>query len=140
MAVEAPTPLRVVRHESEQDRWEFVFGEPDPSLRPYVVHYCGYEEETSSFTRRMEAPALHAPLIFNFGPPVAVSAAANAGWHRHEGGCVAGLDDTYALVEGSGRQSGVEVHLTPGGHRARRRGADASPEGPGRLPRRSLRL
>ena len=56
--------------ESEHDRWEMVFGDPDPSLRPFVVHYCGYDEETTSFTRGLEAPSLKAPLIFNFGPPI----------------------------------------------------------------------
>jgi AraC-like DNA-binding protein len=116
MAVEAPTRLRVIRHSSEQDRWEMVFGAPDPRLQPYVVHYCGYDEETASFTRRLEAPGLKAPLIFNLGPPIAVrTSATGAGWHRHPEGFVAGLDDTYALVETSGRQSGVEVYLTPVG-------------------------
>src|SRR5687767_7241694 len=58
MAVQAPTRLRVVRHSTERDRWELVFGGPDPRLRPYVIHYCGYEEETASFTRRLEAAGL----------------------------------------------------------------------------------
>jgi AraC-like DNA-binding protein len=116
MAVEVPTRLRVVRHRSEHDRWEFVFGAPHPRLRPYVVHYCGYEEETTSFRRRLEAPGLHAPLIFNFGPPVAVRTSATAGeWHRHPEGFVAGLDGSYALVESSGSQRGLEVYLTPVG-------------------------
>jgi AraC-like DNA-binding protein len=114
MAVEVPTRLRVVRHASEQDRWELVFGAPDPRLRPYVVHYCGYDEETSTFRRRLEVPAPRAPLIFNFGPPIAVSTpAAEKEWHAD--GFVGGLDDTYALVESSGSQRGVEVYLTPVG-------------------------
>lgn len=115
MAVEAPTRLRVVRHASEHDRWELVFGSPDPRLRPYVVHYCGYDEETSTFRRRIEAPAPRVPLIFNFGPPIRVRAGAGGDWQRHPQGFVAGLDGTYALVESSGSQSGVEVYLTPVG-------------------------
>jgi AraC-like DNA-binding protein len=116
MAVAAPTPLRVVRHESEHDRWEMVFGNPDPRLRPYVVHYCGYDEETTTFLRRIEAPALHAPLIFNFGPPISVrEETTRETWTSHADGFVAGLHDTYALVESTGRQSGVEVYLTPVG-------------------------
>jgi AraC-like DNA-binding protein len=115
MAVAAATPLRVVRHESERDRWEMVFGSPDPRLRPYVVHYCGYSEETT-FLRRVEAAGLRAPLIFNFGPPVAVrQPTAEGGWAQHAEGFVGGLHDTYALVESTGRQSGVEVYLTPVG-------------------------
>lgn len=116
MAVESPTKLRVIRHESEHDRWEIVLGNPDPRLLPYVVHYCGYDEETATFTRRMEAPGMRAPLIFNFGPPinVKVSGGGNEWLHQPEG-FVAGLDDTYALVESSGSQCGVEVYLTPVG-------------------------
>jgi AraC-like DNA-binding protein len=116
MAVEVPTRLRVVRHISERDRWEMVFGVPDPRLRACVIRYCGYDEETASFTRRLEAAGLHAPLIFNFGPPIAVRTSASGDeWQRHGTGFVAGLDDTYALVESSGSQSGLEVCLTPVG-------------------------
>jgi AraC-like DNA-binding protein len=116
MVVEAPTRLRVVRHSSEGDRWELVFGAPDPRLHSYVIHYCGYHEETTSFRRRIEAAGLRAPLIFNFGPPIAVRAPLRAGeWQRHPDGFVAGLDDTYALVESAGSQRGLEVYLTPVG-------------------------
>jgi AraC-like DNA-binding protein len=116
MAVEAPSRLRVIRHQSEHDRWEQVFGDPDPRLQPYVVHYCGYEEVTSTFTRRLEAPGPHAPLIFNFGPPLAVSGPRDAGdWQLLEEGLVGGMHDTFALVETGGSQSGVEVYLTPVG-------------------------
>ncbi len=38
-----------------------------------------------------------------------------AEWQSHANGFVAGLDDSYALVETSGSQSGVEVYLTPVG-------------------------
>lgn len=116
MAVEAPSRLRVIRHSSEQDRWELVFGAPDPRLRPYVIHYCGYDEETTSFWRRIEPAGLRAPLIFNFGPPIAVRTSATGGsWERQADGFVAGLNGTYALVESAGSQSGVEVYLTPVG-------------------------
>jgi AraC-like DNA-binding protein len=116
MTVAAPTPLRVVRHESESDRWEMVFGAPDPRLRPYVIHYCGYDEQTASFQRRIEAPAPRAPMIFNFGPPISVrEPTAGGGWETPGGGFVAGLHDTYALVESTGSQSGLEVYLTPVG-------------------------
>jgi AraC-like DNA-binding protein len=116
MAVEAPTRVRVVRHSSKRDRWELAFGRPDPRLCPYVIHYCAYDEETTTFRRRLEAPGLRAPLIFNFGPPIAVRTPTAGGeWQRHAEGFVAGLHDTYALVESSGRQSGFEVYLTPVG-------------------------
>jgi AraC-like DNA-binding protein len=116
MAVQAPARLRVISHESEHDRWQLVFGDPDPRLRPYVVHYCAYDEETTTFTRRIEAPDLRAPLIFNFGPPIAVGTPAQGGdWRLMDEGFVAGLHDTHALVETCGSQSGVEIYLTPVG-------------------------
>jgi AraC-like DNA-binding protein len=116
MAVQAPSRLRVIRHESEADRWEFVFGDPDPRLHPYVIHYCGYDEETSTFTRRLEVPGSRAPLIFNFGPPIAVRTTVEDGdWRLLDEGFIGGLHDTYALVETGGRQSGAEVYLTPVG-------------------------
>jgi AraC-like DNA-binding protein len=116
MAVEAPTRLQVIRHVSEHDRWELVLGSPDPRLRPYVIHYCGYDEETTSFTRRIEAAGLRAPLIFNFGAPISVRTSASLSeWNRQADGFVAGLDGSFALVESSGSQSGVEVYLTPVG-------------------------
>jgi AraC-like DNA-binding protein len=116
MAVQAPSRLRVIRHESDADRWERVLGDPDPRLRPYVVHYCGYEEVTSTFTRRLEAPAPYAPLIFNFGPPLGVSAPRDGvDWQLLHDGLMAGMHDTYALVDSGGSQSGLEVYLTPVG-------------------------
>jgi AraC-like DNA-binding protein len=114
-AVAAPQHLRVVRHEDEHDRWEFVFGDPDPRLRPYVVHYCGYDEETATFTRRIEAPGLRAPLIFNFGPQLAVRSPRDRDWRLLDDGLIAGMHDSYALVETGGRQSGLEIYLTPVG-------------------------
>jgi AraC-like DNA-binding protein len=117
MALEAATRLRVVRHSSHQDRWEMVFGAPHPRLRPYIIHYCGYDE-TTSFRRRLEAAGLRAPLIFNFGPPIAVRTSTTAKqWVRQPDGFVAGLDDGPALVESSGSQRGLEVYLTPVGAR-----------------------
>jgi AraC-like DNA-binding protein len=93
-----------------------VYGPPDPRLRPYVIHYCGYAEETASFTRRIEAAGLRTPLIFNFGPPVSVRTSATGGeWVRHPDGFIGGLSDSYALVESTGSQSGLEVYLTPVG-------------------------
>jgi hypothetical protein len=95
-AVEGPTRLRVVRHSSAHDRWELVFGTPHARLRRYVIHYCGYNEQTTSFRLRIELAGLRVLLIFNFGPPVAVRTSATAaGWDRHTSGFVAGLDGTY---------------------------------------------
>ncbi len=116
MAVRTPS-LRVLRHESEHDRWELVIGEPHPGLRRHVARYCGYEEVTRSFARRLEPPGVRVPLIVNLGPSLAVRTAGDGAWHDHEHGFVAGLHDTYAVTDSGGKQAGVQVDLTPVGAR-----------------------
>jgi AraC-like DNA-binding protein len=108
-------PSRVVRHASEEDRWEMVHGAPDPRLRGYVLSYCSYHENTSSFTRRRELPSDRVVVIVNLGEPIRVSAPGHSGWSTQGEGFVAGLHDTYALTETGGSQAGVQVDLTPVG-------------------------
>lgn len=55
MTLSVSSPWRVVRHDDGVDRWEMVLGQPHSRLRPYVLRYCGYDEQTTSFTRRLEA-------------------------------------------------------------------------------------
>ena len=54
---------RVVRHQSERDRWEMIHGAPDPRLDGYVLNYCAYDERTGSFVRRRELPSDHYPVV-----------------------------------------------------------------------------
>jgi len=112
MTVEAQ-PSRVLRHESEQDRWEMVQAAPDPRLRGYVLSYCSYNEETASFTRRRELPSERVVLIVNLGEPIRVSAPGHSDWSTQAEGFIAGMHDTYALTETGGSQAGVQVDLTP---------------------------
>jgi AraC-like DNA-binding protein len=114
MTVEAQ-PSRVFRHASEADRWEMVHGAPDPRLRGYVLSYCSYHENTSSFTRRRELPSERVVVIVNLGEPIRVSAPHHEGWSVQGEGFVAGMHDTYALTETGGSQAGVQVDLTPVG-------------------------
>lgn len=109
-------PSRVDRHESEQDRWEMVYGAPDPRLRGYVHSYCSYDERTSSFARRRELPSDHVVMIINLGEPIRVLARRDGeGWSVQPDGFLAGLHDTYALTETRGAQHGVQVDLSPVG-------------------------
>ena len=101
---------RVVRHESERDRWEMVFGAPDPRLDGYVLSYCAYDERTGSFVRRRELPSDRVVAIVNLGAPIRVRTA--EGWAEHPDGFLAGLDDTYALTETTGAQRGVQIDLS----------------------------
>ena len=101
---------RVVRHESEADRWEMVFGGPDPRLDGYVLSYCAYDERTGSFVRRRELPSDRVVAIVNLGEPIRVLA--DSGWESQPEGFISGLWDTYALTETTGAQRGVQIDLS----------------------------
>lgn len=92
-----------------------VHGQPHPQLRPYVIRYCGYDEETTSFTRRLEAAGVEVPLIVNLGSPLGVRLSSEADFTDYGDGFVAGLHPGYAVVDSHGRQRGLEVGLTPVG-------------------------
>lgn len=106
--------IRVVRHASEQDRWEMTHGAPDPRLDGYVIRYCDYDERTGSFVRRRELPGDRVVAIMNLGAPIRVRAPEGP-WAEHATGFFAGLHDTYAITETGGAQRGVQIDLTPVG-------------------------
>jgi AraC-like DNA-binding protein len=108
-------PSRVLRHESEADRWEMVRAAPDPRLRAHVLSYCSYDERTTSFVRRRELPSVRVVVIVNLGEPIRVFSPGHGGWSEQAVGFVAGLHDTYALTETSGSQAGMQIDLTPVG-------------------------
>jgi AraC-like DNA-binding protein len=108
-------PSRVLRHESEEDRWEMVHAAPDPRLAGHVISYCSYDERTTSFVRRRELPSARVVVIVNLGEAIRVSAPGRAGWSEQAVGFVAGLHDTYALTETRGAQAGMQIDLTPVG-------------------------
>ena len=105
---------RVVRHASEQDRWEFTHGAPDPRLRGYVLDYCDYEERTGSFVRRRELPSDRVVIIVNLGAPIRVLTR-EGGWSDQPDGFFAGMHDTFAITETVGAQRGVQIDLSPVG-------------------------
>jgi AraC-like DNA-binding protein len=104
---------RVVRHESELDRWEMIHGAPDPRLGGYVLEYCAYDERTGSFTRRRELPSERVVAIVNLGAPIRVLTP--EGWSDQPDGFVAGMHDTFAVSETAGAQRGVQIDLSPVG-------------------------
>ena len=105
---------RVVRHESERDRWEMVYAAPDPRLHGYVLDYCAYDERTGSFTRRRELPSDRVVIIVNLGDPIRVLTPDGA-WTLQPDGFFAGMHDTFAVVETVGAQRGVQIDLSPTG-------------------------
>ncbi len=103
---------RVVRHESERDRWEMVHAAPDPRLDGYVLDYCAYDERTGSFTRRRELPSERVVMIVNLGAPIRVLTDV---WTDQPVGFFAGMHDTFAVTETAGAQRGVQIDLSPVG-------------------------
>jgi hypothetical protein len=107
-------PGQVSRHESEIGWWEMVSRPAAARLRPHVLGYCGYEEETVGFTRRRELPSGEVILIIGFGPKLETTypglAPDRAATHRS---FVAGLHETHCFVGSEGNQAGVQLNLTP---------------------------
>lgn len=91
------------------------FAQPHPRLRPYVIRYCWYDEQTTSFTRRVEAAGVEVPFIVNLGPPLGVRLSSDQHVTDHAEGFVGGLHPGYAMVDSYGSQRGLQIGLTPVG-------------------------
>ncbi|GIL39900.1 AraC family transcriptional regulator [Roseiterribacter gracilis] len=111
---------RIVRHESDDHRWEMAFLPPPPLLRRYVHRICGYDERSAVSLSRRELPSTNIALLLELGPPVWIEdrAQPDGAFYRHTGGFIAGLDDRPTVTQSAGSQRGVQVDLTPlGAHR-----------------------
>jgi AraC-like DNA-binding protein len=109
-------PTTVVRRDFDTGWRELALGAPDPRLRAHVKGYWGYVERTSGPTVRVALPSPSVGLLVGFGPPVRIGyPRAGAGPKACVTSFVAGLHDTYAVVESVGWQQGVQVDLTPTG-------------------------
>ena len=98
----------------DQRDLEIAYGRPDPRLRACVRRYWGYFERGSGFSHTRELPSADVTLILGFGPPIGIT------YPRHNGAMtarhtsfIAGLHDSYAVVQAGEWQSGIEVNLTP---------------------------
>jgi AraC-like DNA-binding protein len=110
--------LTVARHASERYRWEMVTRPAPPGLAPYVRSYTGYEEWSAAPLRRLEVPGAEVTLILSPDSELRVADARGPQPGGPFVSFVAGLSDSYALVETPGSQYGIEVRLTPIGARA----------------------
>jgi hypothetical protein len=97
---------------SELGRWQMVLARPARSLWPYVRGYCGYDEETTAFSRRRELATTQPVLIVGFGAPIEVSFP-DLGEKVRAAAFLAGVSDRYAVVDSFGSQRGVQIDLTP---------------------------
>ena len=98
---------------------ETVFREPDPRLEGIVAgEYQGWSESSNEVVRRREVPACEIPLIINFGSTFGfVDPARPETVPRRLGTFVAGMYDSFVIVESSGDSCCIQVNFTPIGAR-----------------------
>ena len=90
---------------------------PHPELALHIRGYNGYFENSSQRVRRRELPAGEVALIISLGPQwrsIDPVAGASIGMLRT---FVAGLDDTYSLVDSDTPGAAIQVDFTPIGAR-----------------------
>jgi AraC-like DNA-binding protein len=94
-----------------------VVGIPAPPLRPFVLRYCGFEEEIGAPLRRREGPGAEVVLILSFGYEWRIGLATDPArpLERHTSSFIGGLHDACVLTEHDGRAHGVHVGLSPPG-------------------------
>jgi AraC-like DNA-binding protein len=104
------TAVRVERHDSPLGRWELVSRAAPAPLRPHVLGYQGYRQESREPFRRTEMPSGEVHVILSFGPAVRAP--------ERRTSFVAAPHTEHVVVEDDGEQHGVELRLTPlGAHR-----------------------
>jgi AraC-like DNA-binding protein len=98
---------------------EHVQGRPSVRLRPYVPFYSGYRQDGVAPGRHRGLPSPYLTLIFTLDDPLVVERhpdpRQSAGRYDSLAG---GLHLTPALITHEGRQSGVQVTVSPLGCRA----------------------
>jgi AraC-like DNA-binding protein len=98
---------------------EHVQGRPAPRLRPYVPFYSGYRQDGVAPAVHRGLPSPYLTLIFTMDDPLVIARHPDprqaAGRYDSLAG---GLHLTPALITHDGRQSGVQVTLSPLGCRA----------------------
>ncbi|MFF4418717.1 helix-turn-helix domain-containing protein [Streptosporangium sp. NPDC001559] len=98
---------------------EFVVQAPPPVLRPFVAGYTGYREAGPEPRVHRGLPSPYLTLIITLDEPlvIAVRSDGRAGPERYDA-FVGGLHTSSALITHDGRQSGIQLALTPRGARA----------------------
>lgn len=105
-------PIQHHDHESQIGRWHLVRAAPSPLLRGILVSYTGYRELEPQTLRRREVPTHFVPLILNFGTRFNISQASNSWRQETHDSFVAGLDETFALVESHGTAHCLQADFT----------------------------
>jgi AraC-like DNA-binding protein len=98
---------------------ESVRGTPAPALRPFIAWYSGYRQAGLPPARHRGLPSPYLTVIFTLDDPLVLAAhpdprQAPASYRI----LVGGLHTAPALITHDGRQSGVQLQLSPLGARA----------------------
>jgi AraC-like DNA-binding protein len=107
--------VRIIRHRGGDVAWELARRRPDPRLGPQVIAYTGYVETQGPVVRRREVASTVVPVIVNFGPDFRLLDSDDDARGRCCGSFVAGLHDTWTLVESTGRSHCLQIDFTPSG-------------------------
>jgi AraC-like DNA-binding protein len=98
---------------------ESVWGVPMPALRPFIARYVGYRQSGVAPARHRGLPSPYLTMIFTLDDPLTLA------WHpdpRQPPGSydtlVGGLHTAPALITHQGRQSGIQLLVSPLGARA----------------------
>ena len=89
---------------------EYRPARPPAALRPFVLHYLGYREESAVPVQRRQAPAAGIALVIGFHP---LELSGPAVGRTTTAAFVGGLGDSWVLTRFTGPQAGVQVDLTP---------------------------
>jgi hypothetical protein len=98
--------------------WQTFRWMPHPELALHVRGYNGYFESSSRPVRRRELPSGEVALVISLGPQwrsIDPGTGASIGILR---AFVAGLDDTYSLVDSETPGAAIQVDFTPVGARS----------------------
>ncbi|GII28214.1 AraC family transcriptional regulator [Planotetraspora mira] len=98
---------------------EIVQWRPAAPLRPYVTWYTGYREAGMGPGRHRGLPSPYLTLIIALDEPLVIAAHPDPRTPPAEyGTLVGGLHTTPVLITHDGRQSGIQLSLSPFGARA----------------------
>ncbi|GAA4576797.1 helix-turn-helix domain-containing protein [Planotetraspora kaengkrachanensis] len=98
---------------------EIVSRRPAPPLRPFVTWYCGYRDADVGPRRHRGLPSPYLTVIIALYEPLVVAAHPDPRVPPAEyGTLVGGLHTAPVLITHDGRQSGIQLSLSPLGARA----------------------
>lgn len=110
----APTPAQTADSRDPQTgRWELARRAPHPRLRGCVRELQGYLDHEPQHSRRRQLPSGGVTLILNLGPRFRMIGPRDGAVIADHDSFVAGLSDTYAIVEAAAAAYCLQVDFTP---------------------------